>query len=109
MLPAGDFSSTYALGEVLGKGTYAEVFKARAVAPSADGPRAYAVKRVDRQDLKEEDDQGIIDEVKLGTSAAPSASEADGFSVNNVLLLFYRCQSWSCKLCLSFYCLPLVA
>ncbi|CAN0053337.1 unnamed protein product [Ascophyllum nodosum] len=65
MLPAGDFSSTYALGEVLGKGTYAEVFKARAVAPSADGPRAYAVKRVDRQDLKEEDDQGIIDEVRI--------------------------------------------
>lgn len=67
------FLDDFVIGEKLGEGAYATVFKAIPVghqgsdAPPPGGGAQYAVKRIARKDLTEEDEQSVYDEVGVYT------------------------------------------
>lgn len=76
-LPTDEFSKAYELGDILGQGAYGTVFKATPLTPEsfseeeedmgaedlASAPRVYAVKRIERKDLNEKEEQEVIAEV----------------------------------------------
>ena len=73
LVSSGKFSDSFVIGKELGKGAFATVFKATGVgkASAASGdlglpppPTEFAVKRIDRKGLKEEDRQSVYDEVR---------------------------------------------
>lgn len=71
LISCGKLSDSFVLGEYIGKGNFAMVFKATAVARSAvpgEGlpppPTEYAVKRTDRKGLREGDKEGVYEEVR---------------------------------------------
>lgn len=75
-LPTDEFSKAYQLGDMLGEGAYGMVFKATPAVPasfseeedgaddgSAAAPRVYAVKRIKREGLSEQEENEVIAEV----------------------------------------------
>lgn len=75
-LPTDEFSKAYQLGNMLGEGAYGMVFKATPALPasfseeedgaddgSAAAPREYAVKRIKREGLTEQEEREVIAEV----------------------------------------------
>lgn len=78
-LPTDEFSKAYQLGNMLGEGAYGMVFKATPALPasvseeedgaddgSAAAPLEYAVKRIKREGLSEQEEQEVIAEVGGG-------------------------------------------
>lgn len=57
-----EFHRVFALGNELGRGTYATVFKATV---KGWPDRVYAVKRTNRRDLREEDEKALLEEVRV--------------------------------------------
>eukprot|EP00903_Cladosiphon_okamuranus_P019868 g18261.t1 len=81
-LPTNEFSKSYELREVLGKGTYGTVYKATPITPesfaepeetgaedSVGAPRVYAVKKIEREGLSAKEELQIVAEYeRLGVS-----------------------------------------
>lgn len=64
--PDADFSSCYVLLEKLGEGAYAQVFRATPRFRSDPWqPAEFAVKRIDRKKMSEEDRKAVYDEVSV--------------------------------------------
>ncbi|CBN74237.1 Myosin light chain kinase (MLCK) [Ectocarpus siliculosus] len=77
-LPTDEFSKAYQLGNMLGEGAYGMVFKATPALPaslseeedgaddgSAAAPREYAVKRIKREGLSDQEEQEVIAEANI--------------------------------------------
>ncbi|CAM9301089.1 unnamed protein product [Ectocarpus fasciculatus] len=77
-LPTDEFSKAYQLGNMLGEGAYGMVFKATPALPasfseeedgaddgSAAAPREYAVKRIKREGLSEQEEREVIAEASI--------------------------------------------
>ena len=95
-----NFSDDFVIGDKLGEGAYAKVFKAISVvrqgsaAPPEEGggasmspsPAQYAVKRIARKDLTEEDERSVYDEVGVYVCMRGGVV-LGGRSVRSMLLL----------------------
>lgn len=69
-----DFASTFSIGDKLGEGAFATVFRAIPLRadqmPSGEHMApCYAVKRIKREGLEDIDEQSVLDEVRTGVEA----------------------------------------